>query len=91
VDPNAFNETLARSRLAQANSVLVFCSKKGQTGPGTASVTFSPDGSVSAVNMDAPYAGTAAGDCVSGQFRRTKVSSFQGAPQTLKHSFDVPK
>jgi outer membrane biosynthesis protein TonB len=91
VDPNAFNESAARSRLGQANGVLVFCNKKGLTGAGTASVTFNPDGTVGAVTMDPPFAGTPAGDCVAGQFKRTKVSSFQGAPRTLKHSFDVPK
>ncbi len=91
-DPNAFNETLARSRLGQANGILVFCKKEGGvTGPGTASVTFATDGSVSGVSMDPPYAGTPAGDCVAGHFRRTKISPFQGAPQTLKHSFQVPK
>lgn len=91
-DPNAFNETAARSRLGQANGVLVFCKKEGGvTGPGSATVTFATDGSVSAVSMDPPYAGTPAGDCVTGHFKRTKVSPFQGSPQTLKHSFEVPK
>jgi hypothetical protein len=92
VDPNAFSESAARSKLGQANSVLVFCKRTGGvTGPGTASVTFNPDGSVGNVAMDPPYAGTPAGECVAGQFRRTKVSAFHGSPQTLKHSFEVPK
>jgi len=91
-DPNAFNEATARSRLGQANGILVFCKKEGGvTGPGTASVTFATDGTVSSVTMDPPYAGTPAGDCVAGHFKRTKVSPFQGSPQTLKHSFEVPK
>ncbi|MDF2692161.1 MAG: serine/threonine protein kinase, partial [Labilithrix sp.] len=52
-DPNAFSESVARSRLAQANGILVFCKKAdGVTGPGTASVTFAPDGSVASVSMD---------------------------------------
>ncbi|OJY22578.1 MAG: hypothetical protein BGO98_20030 [Myxococcales bacterium 68-20] len=91
-DPNAFNEAAARSRLAQANGVLVFCKKEGGvTGPGTSQVTFGPEGTVTAVSLDPPYAGTPAGDCVTGHFKRTKVSSFQGSPRTIKHSFDVPK
>ncbi|MBX3263720.1 MAG: hypothetical protein KF782_28870, partial [Labilithrix sp.] len=91
-DPNAFNEAAARSRLGQANGILVFCKKEGGvTGPGTASVTFAPDGAVSAVAMDPPYAGTPTGDCVAGHFKRTKVNPFQGSPRTVKHSFDVPK
>jgi serine/threonine-protein kinase len=92
VDPNAFNETVARSRLAQANGVLVFCKKTGgPTGPGTSSVTFAPDGSVTTVVLDPPYAGTPTGDCVAGQFRRTKANAFVGAPRTIKHAFEVPK
>jgi len=91
-DPNAFNEGTARSRLGQANGVLVFCKKEGGvTGPGTATVTFSPDGSVASVAMDAPYAGTPTGDCVAGQFKRQKTNAWQGSPQSVKHSFEVPK
>jgi hypothetical protein len=92
VDPNAWNEGAARARLAQANGVLVFCKKPDEpTGPGSASVTFSPEGTVSSVTLDPPYAGTKAGDCVAGQFKRAKVNAFQGSSQTIKHSFDVPK
>ncbi|MBX3227513.1 MAG: protein kinase [Labilithrix sp.] len=91
-DPNAFNEGTARSRLAQANGVLVFCKKEGGvTGPGTATVTFAPDGSVTSVAIDAPYAGTPTGDCVAGQFKRQKTTPWQGSPQSVKHSFEVPK
>jgi hypothetical protein len=92
VDPNAWNESAARARLSQANGVLVFCRQPdGQTGPGSATVTFAPDGTVSSVTMDPPYAGTKAGDCVAGQFKRAKVNAFDGASRTIKHSFEVPK
>ena len=92
VDPNAWNESAARARLAQANGVLAFCKKEGGvTGPGTAMITFGSDGAVSAVMVEAPYAGTKEGDCVAGQFRRQKVNPFQGSPQTIKHSFEIPK
>jgi hypothetical protein len=91
LDPNAFNEPLARSRLSQANGVLVFCNTKGVTGPGSANITFSPDGTVGTVALDPPYGGTPAGDCVTGQFKRQKVTPFQGSPHTIKHTFDVPK
>ena len=92
VDPNAFNVASAQSSLQNANGVLVFCKKEGGvTGPGSASVTFNPDGSVASVAMDAPYAGTPTGDCVAGQFKRAKMHTFQGSPQAVKHTFDVPK
>lgn len=91
-DPNAFNESVARSRLAQANSVLVFCKRDGWVnGPGTASVTFNTDGTVGSVAMNPPYAGTPAGDCVAGHFKRAKTNPFQGTQRTLIHSFEVPK
>jgi serine/threonine protein kinase len=91
-DPNAFNESNARARLALANGILVFCKKPGGiVGPGTATVTFANDGSVSAVSMDPPYEGTPAGECVSGHFKRTKVNPFLGSPRSIKHSFEVPK
>jgi hypothetical protein len=91
-DPNAFNDAAARARLGQANGVLAFCKKEGGvTGPGKASVTFASDGSVAGVALDPPYAGTREGDCVTSQFKRAKVSPFVGAPQTVRHSFEVPK
>jgi len=91
-DPNAFSESTARAKLGQANGVLVFCKKEsGVTGPGAASVTFGTDGSVTSVAVDAPYAGTREGDCVAGHFRRAKVNAFTGSPQTVRHSFEVPK
>lgn len=91
-DPNAWNESAARARLNQANGILAFCKKEGGvTGPGSAAVTFGNDGNVTGVAMDPPYTGTPSGDCVAGHFKRTKVNPFQGSPQTIKHTFEVPK
>jgi hypothetical protein len=90
VDPDAFNEPAARSTLSGA--AVAFCKKEGGvTGPGTATVTFNPDGSVASVTMDAPYAGTPTGDCVKGLFQRSKTRPWKGSPQSVKTSFDVPK
>jgi len=91
-DPNAWNESAARSRLGIANGVLVICKKEGGvTGPGNASVTFSPDGTVASVSLDPPYAGTKEGDCVAAQLRRAKVNPYNGGAQTVRHAFEVPK
>jgi serine/threonine-protein kinase len=91
-DPNAWNEGAARARLAQANAVLVICKKEGGvSGPGNATVTFNPDGSVAAVSVDPPYAGTKEGECAANQFRRAKINAFNGSQQTLRHAFEVPK
>ncbi len=90
-DPNAFHEGAARTRLAQANGVLVICHKEGGvTGAGTALITFAPDGSVAGVVVQPPYAGTKEGDCAAKQFQRAKVTAFSGDPKTVKHSFEVP-
>jgi eukaryotic-like serine/threonine-protein kinase len=92
VDPNAFSESAARARLSQANGVLAFCTKEGGvTGAGNAMVTFAPDGTVSNVVLNPPYAGTKEGACVTSQFRRAKISAFTGTAQTLRHTFEVPK
>jgi outer membrane biosynthesis protein TonB len=90
-DPNAFNEAVARQRLAGLNSVLVFCKKEGGvTGPGMATVTFAPEGTVTTVTLDPAYSGTPAGDCVANYFRRAKVNPFQGGPRAVTHAFEVP-
>lgn len=92
VDPNAWNEGVARGKLNSANAVLVICKKDGAVGgAGTATVTFGTDGLVTSVSVDPPYAGTKEGECAMGQFRRVKVNAFNGSPQTLRHSFEVPK
>ena len=91
-DPNAFSESGARGKLGTASGVLAFCKHEGGvTGPGSANVTFAPDGSVSSVGVDPPYAGTKEGDCVASQFRRVKISPFIGSPATVKFPFEVPK
>jgi len=91
-NPNAFNEANARARLATANGVLIACKQPGGvTGPGSAAVTFGPDGTVTAISVDSPYAGTKEGECAAGQFRRVRVNAFEGSPQTVVHSFEVPK
>ena len=90
-DPNAFNEGAARTRLAQANGVLVICHKDGAvTGAGTALITFATDGSVAGVVVQPPYAGTKEGDCAAKQFQRAKITAFSGDPKTVKHAFEVP-
>ena len=91
-DPNAWNEGAARSKLAQQNGSIDFCKKKdGPTGKGSATVTFAPEGNVTSVSVDPPYAGTPVGDCVAGLLKRTKTNSFKGSPQTVKHSFEISK
>ena len=73
------------------NSTLAFCPKGGVGGPGSATVTFAPEGNVVSVIVDPPYAGTKEGDCAASQFKRSKVPAFPGPAQSVKHSFDISK
>lgn len=61
----------------------------GPSGSGSASVTFSPEGSVSAVSLSAPFAGTPVGACVQGAFRGAHVPAFSGSSVTLSKSFRI--
>jgi hypothetical protein len=89
---DGWNEKDARGRLAAATGSLASCKRSGgKTGPGSVSVTFTPDGSVLNIQLDPPYAWTPEGDCVAQQIRRVRVEPWKGASQTLKHSFVVPE
>jgi serine/threonine protein kinase len=91
-DPNAWNEGTARARLNAQNSVMIICKKDGSvSGPGNATVTFAPEGTVTSVILEPPYLGTPQGDCAAGQFRRVKIPPYTGSPQTIRHFFEVPK
>lgn len=62
----------------------------GPTGPGHVKVTFQPSGSASAVEIDAPYAGTAVGACVAQRFRTVTIPAFAGGPLALGKTFAIP-
>jgi hypothetical protein len=51
----------------------------GPTGAGHVKVTFQPNGSVSAVDVDAPYAGTATGVCIAKRYRGATIPPFAGS------------
>ena len=61
----------------------------GPTGAGHVKVTFQPSGSVSAVDVDAPYAGTATGACVAQRYRGASVPAFAGGPLSVGKSFAI--
>lgn len=80
-----------RPAAARALGVEVASCKRGgsPTGAGHVKVTFQPGGSVSAVEVDAPYAGTAAGACVAQRYRAASVPSFTGGPLTVGKTFVI--
>jgi hypothetical protein len=93
VDPNAFNAQAAKSKLDTYAGIAegVCHDANGLSGGGTAHVTFGPDGKVQSVALDAPYAGTKQGTCVSGFLQRAVAPSFVGAPATVTYKFSVAK
>jgi hypothetical protein len=62
----------------------------GPTGPGHVKVTFQPNGTVSAVEVDQPpFSGTAVGGCIAQKYRGVKIPAFSGAAVTFGKSFTL--
>lgn len=80
-----------RPTAARALGINVASCKRGDgpTGPGHVKVTFQPSGSVSAVDVEAPYAGTATGACVAQRYRGVSVPAFAGGPLTVGKGFAI--
>lgn len=83
---------LDRAAATRALGVSVASCKRedGPTGPGHVKVTFQPNGSASAVEVEPPYAGTQVGACVAQRFRSVTIPAFAGGPLTLGKAFNVP-
>jgi hypothetical protein len=80
-----------RPRAARALAVDVSSCKRagGPPGSGHLRVTFQPSGAVSGVDVDAPYAGTAAGACVAQRYRGASVPAFSGGALTVGKTFTL--
>ena len=61
----------------------------GPTGAGHLKVTFQPSGSVSAVEMEPPYAGTPTGACIAQRFRGATVPAFSGSSLSVGKGFAI--
>ncbi|HKO51772.1 MAG TPA: hypothetical protein VJV79_28875, partial [Polyangiaceae bacterium] len=86
------NRGAALAALGSAASAAAACKRAdGPHGPGSASVTFSPDGPVKSVSVSPPFAGTAVGQCVISAFRGAHVPPFSGSSITLPKSFRIPE
>ena len=62
---------------------------EGPTGPGRVKVTFQPSGAVSAVVVDAPYAGTATGVCIAKRYASVSIPAFADHPLSAGKSFVI--
>jgi serine/threonine-protein kinase len=81
----------ANAALGKARSGALSCSRpSGPSGSGTARVTLSPSGQVTAVSLSAPFAGTPVGSCVEAKYRAVRIPAFSGNALSLPHSFRVP-
>jgi len=80
-----------RPAAARALGISVASCKRadGPTGAGHVKVTFQPTGSVSAVDVGAPYAGTATGTCIAQRYRAASVPAFSGGPLSVGKSFMI--
>lgn len=80
-----------RSAAARALGISVESCKRpdGPTGPGHVRVTFQPSGAVSAVEVDAPYSGTAVGACVAQRYRSVSMPAFSGNAITAGKTFAI--
>jgi serine/threonine-protein kinase len=87
-----FNRGAALAQLGAAASRATSCKRPGgPTGSGHATITFAPDGSVSKVAIQGPFAAAATGACLSTALSRTRVPAFSGSAVSLPLSFRIPE
>jgi len=84
------NRASALTALSHAANSAAACKREGgPTGTGSASITFSPEGPVTAVNLSAPFAGTPVGACIQTVFKSAHVPAFSGSAVSLNKSFRI--
>lgn len=85
-----FDKALAAKLLGAAADRARTCSVPGGvSGPGRAHITFAGDGTVTAVDLDAPFRDTEVGRCVVREMQRSSTTAFTGGPVTVAKSFEV--
>ncbi len=93
VAPNPFDAKVARAALDTPASSIGACKARGAArGAGVADVTFSNDGNVTTVALEGTYASNKnEAACIIGKLKTAKMRSFDGAPQTIKYSFNISR
>ena len=88
-DPE-FNRDAAAQSLGDAASRADSCrTLGGPSGTGQATVTFSPNGRVSAASVGGDFAGTTVGACITRLFRGVTVPAFSGDAVTVSKRFTI--
>lgn len=86
----AFDRDAATSAMFGAAGGASSCATEGgPSGRGRVSVTLSPSGRVSSVDVGGPFAGTKTGSCIASLFRSISVPPFTGGAVALQKSFHV--
>jgi len=86
----AFDRDLAAKLLSSATERAKSCgAPNGPRGKGTARVTFATNGSVSAVEIEAPFENSEEGRCVKRELERVSMPGFSGTPVTVKKAFEI--
>jgi len=87
----SFDRELAAKLLGASATRARSCAKRnGPTGTGHARITFAPDGSITAVVIDAPFADTDVGRCVAEDMAHVSLPAFDGGPITVGKHFEIP-
>jgi len=82
--PSAPFDRNAAAQALRSVDISTCKSAAGPTGAGHVQVTFQPNGTVSAADVDTPrFAGSAVGRCVAVRFKSAKVASFSGSALTV--------
>lgn len=86
-DGPTFDRSAAASALSSVD--LAKCkATNAKRGEGHVTVTFAPEGSVSAAVVDkGPMAGTPVAKCIQGQYKKAKVPAFKGEPVAVGKTF----
>jgi serine/threonine protein kinase len=81
----------ATTRLFDATAAeLESCTHRGSPrGPGSVRVIILPSGKIARIQIGPPYAGTATGECITGQFVATPIPAFVGPPQAVNYIFNT--
>ena len=88
---SAFDRRLATKLVGASVERAKTCAAEGgPTGKGRAVLTFSTDGKVTDVVVDAPFNDTDVGRCVIGELQQVFVNPFSGEAVTVGKSFEIP-
>lgn len=86
-----FDRALAARLLSAGADRARACARpSGPSGPGRVRLTFSPDGSITSADVEAPFKDTEVGRCVAHELARVSLPAFAGSPVTVTKRFDIP-